>query len=62
MAQKKLDIDCRPSDAIALALRTNSPIFVEEEIIGNMNKGENREDLKLLLESLGKEDFGKYKM
>lgn len=62
MAQKKLNIDCRPSDAIALALRTNSPIFVEEEIIGNMNKGKNLGNLKFLLESLKKEDFGKYKM
>jgi bifunctional DNase/RNase len=62
ISQKKLNIDCRPSDAIALALRTNSPIFVEEDIIGSINKRKDREDLKLLLESLKKEDFGKYKM
>lgn len=58
-AKKKLNIDCRPSDAIALAVRTNSPIFVNEEIIGNTT---NKEDLKFLLESLKREDFGKYKM
>ena len=28
-----MTIDSRPSDAIALALRTNSPIFVEEKVI-----------------------------
>lgn len=61
IAQRKLNIDCRPSDAIALALRTNSPIFVEEQIVSNANKID-REDLKLLLESFKKEDFGKYKM
>ena len=26
-------IDSRPSDAIALALRTNAPIFVEEDVV-----------------------------
>jgi bifunctional DNase/RNase len=61
-AQKNFNIDCRPSDAIALALRTNSPIFVEENVIRNIKDGKNREDLKFLLESLKKEDFGKYKM
>ena len=58
-AQRKMNIDCRPSDAIALALRTNSPIFVKEEIISSAT---NREDFKFLLESLKREDFGKYKM
>lgn len=28
-----LDIDCRPSDAIALAVRVNAPIFIEEEVM-----------------------------
>src|ERR1700704_1518773 len=31
--QRALAIDARPSDAIALALRTGSPIFVEEAVI-----------------------------
>lgn len=30
---KNLEIDARPSDSIALALRTNAPIFVSERII-----------------------------
>ncbi|MDD8020737.1 MAG: bifunctional nuclease family protein [Acidobacteriota bacterium] len=61
-------IDARPSDAIALALRTNSPIYVDEEVI-KMTKspelGQNPEDserLRKLLESLKPEDLGKYKM
>jgi bifunctional DNase/RNase len=32
---ERLDIDARPSDAIALAVRTDAPIFVEEEILDN---------------------------
>jgi len=32
--QKKM-IDCRPSDGIALAVRSQTPIFVEEEVIKN---------------------------
>lgn len=31
----KKEIDARPSDAIALALRTNSPIWVLEEVIAD---------------------------
>jgi len=64
--EEEINIDSRPSDAIALALRTNSPIFVAEHIITDMEnldqiKGKE-EDLKSFLESLQKEDFGKYKM
>jgi hypothetical protein len=59
IARKKLDIDCRPSDAIALALRTGSPIFVDEKIIADTT---GKEDLKFFLKSLKKEDFGKYKI
>ena len=31
----KKEIDCRPSDAIAIALRTNSPIWVVEEVVAD---------------------------
>ena len=31
----KKEIDCRPSDAIAIALRTNSPIWVLEEVVAD---------------------------
>ena len=63
-----MTIDSRPSDAIALALRTESPIFVEEEVVEKAHSlkfDENLEDsekLKKWLESLKPEDFGKYKM
>jgi len=65
---KRLIIDSRPSDAIALALRTDAPIFVEEEVVRKAHSLrfdeslEDSEKLKKWLESLKPEDFGKYKM
>ncbi|MCP4650587.1 MAG: bifunctional nuclease family protein [PVC group bacterium] len=32
-----IDIDARPSDSIALALRANAPIFVEEEVFSKLH-------------------------
>jgi bifunctional DNase/RNase len=32
-------IDARPSDSIALAVRTDSPLFVEEEILNKLSEG-----------------------
>jgi bifunctional DNase/RNase len=61
-------IDARPSDAIALALRTRSPIFVEEAVIHNAKSVEmDRENmdvgrLRKWLEGLTEEELGKYKM
>jgi bifunctional DNase/RNase len=61
-------IDSRPSDAIALALRVNSPIFVEDDVVKkaqSLKFDENWEDsekLRSWLENLKPEDFGKYKM
>jgi bifunctional DNase/RNase len=63
-----LVIDSRPSDAIALALRVEAPIFVEESVVNKAHSlkfDENLEDsekLKKWLENLQPEDFGKYKM
>ena len=63
-----LAIDARPSDAIALALRTRAPIFVEEAVIDNaktMDPASERTDSDRLhkwLESLDPDDLGKYKM
>lgn len=65
--------DCRPSDAIAIALRTQGSIFVEKEVIEKSRKidlakeGEDKESAKKqkwaeILENLSPEDFGKYKM
>ena len=41
--KKKKEIDCRPSDAIAIALRTNSPIWVMEEVIADASIPVDRE-------------------
>ena len=45
----------RPSDAIALALRTSAPIFASEKVI----KKQSSEELEQWLENLKPEDFGK---
>jgi bifunctional DNase/RNase len=63
-----LAIDARPSDAIALALRTRAPIFVEESVIDNAKPFDVAADkpdsdrLHKWLESLDPDDLGKYKM
>jgi len=49
-------IDSRPSDAIALALRTSTPIFAQDEVI----RKQVSDDLDHWLENLKPEDFGKY--
>ena len=61
-------IDARPSDAIALALRTKSPIFVEDDVVESA-KGldlskdtTDSERLQKWLEGLNPDDLGKYKM
>src|SRR5580765_6569354 len=60
-------IDARPSDAIALALRTRAPIFVEEAVIDNAKTVDVSADkadadrLHKWLESLDPDDLG-YKM
>jgi uncharacterized protein len=65
---ERIAIDARPSDAIALALRTRSPILVEETVIDNAKTvdftaepGDNAR-LQKWLESLDPEELGKYKM
>ncbi|MBP1778108.1 MAG: hypothetical protein H6Q86_4119 [candidate division NC10 bacterium] len=61
-------IDARPSDAIALALRTRAPIFVEEAVIDSAksidftSEKADSERLQKWLESLDPEELGKYKM
>ena len=61
-------IDSRPSDALALALRIDCPIFVEDEVLKSSKShaaGQeriNNEELKRFLENLNDEDLGKYKM
>ncbi len=65
---ERITIDCRPSDAMALALRTDSPIYVTEGVINNsrsitLDKEKlDPEDAKKWLDNLNPEDLGKYKM
>ena len=59
-------IDATPSDSIALALRTQSPIFVSDELLKNhqvseeMSDDEKAEALRKHLDELSPEDFGKF--
>lgn len=64
-------LDARPSDAIAIALRTKAPIFVKDEVIRKSQKSEesqpvfdheNREKWSEILEKLDPTEFSKYKM
>ena len=64
-----LVIDARPSDAIALALRADCPIYVAEEVMqtAKLNtsgpvEGPTAEQLRGWLEGLNDEDLGHYKM
>ena len=63
-----INIDSRPSDAIALALRVNAPIFVTEKVVAQAKsveiseEKEETDNWKEWLENLKPEDFGKYKM
>jgi hypothetical protein len=64
-----ITLDARPSDAIALALRADCPIFVSEQVMQsaklNMNgppEGPTAEELRGWLEGLNDEDLGRYKM
>ncbi|MFQ5443646.1 MAG: bifunctional nuclease family protein [Nitrospinales bacterium] len=63
-----LNIDSRPSDAIALALRVKAPIFVEEKVIEaaksielpeqETQKGPDKDQWKKWLDNLKPQDFG----
>src|SRR5579871_3088567 len=63
-----VSVDSRPSDALALALRVDCPIFVEDEVLKNTKLAANlsdkvsSEELRKWLEGLNDEDLGRYKM
>jgi bifunctional DNase/RNase len=63
-----ISIDSRPSDALALALRVDCPIFVEDDVLKSSKLAANNserltpEDLRKMLEDLNDEDLGRYKM
>ena len=63
-----LNIDSRPSDAIALALRVKAPIFVDETVIEaaknielpeqEKGKAEEKEDFSKWIDNIKPQDFG----
>src|SRR5437016_3354640 len=63
-----ISIDSRPSDALALALRVDCPIYVEDDVLKNSKLASNvsdrvtSEELRKWLENLGDDDLGRYKM
>lgn len=67
--EESMTIDARPSDAIALALRADCPIYVSEQVMqtAKLNtagppEGPTTEQLRGWLEGLNDEDLGRYKM
>lgn len=69
-AGEQVMVDARPSDAIALALRFDCPIYVNEDVMhaarinpaGGPSEGSTPEQLRGWLEGLNDEDLGRYKM
>jgi bifunctional DNase/RNase len=61
-------VDSRPSDALALALRLDCPIFVDDDVLKSskistaVSDKANSEELRRWLENLSDEDLGQYKM
>ena len=67
-AGEMMTIDSRPSDALALALRMDCPIFVDEAVLKNskvtsaVSERNTNEQLRNYLEGLSDDDLGRYKM
>ena len=63
-----ISIDARPSDALALAMRSDCPIYVSRVVMDNArltsttNNGQSTDELRRWLENLNDDDLGKYKM
>ncbi len=63
-----VSVDSRPSDALALALRVDCPIFVEDDVLKSSKQAATSSDrvtsdeLRKWLEGLNDEDLGRYKM
>ena len=63
-----ISIDSRPSDALALALRVDCPIFVDDDVLKNSKLATSdasrvtSDELRKWLEGLNDEDLGRYKM
>lgn|SRR5690348_8665615 len=67
-AGRVVSIDARPSDALALALRMDCPIYVDQEVLlsskvaGAISEKSTAEEMRKWLEGLGDDDLGRYKM
>jgi uncharacterized protein len=65
---ERMSIDSRPSDALALALRVDCPIFVEDNVLKSskisnvISDKSTNEELRKWLENLSDDDLGRYKM
>jgi bifunctional DNase/RNase len=63
-----ISVDSRPSDALAIALRLDCPIYVDESVLnsskaaGAVTEKINDNEIRKWLEGLGDEDLGRYKM
>jgi hypothetical protein len=63
-----ISVDSRPSDALALALRHDCPIYVDDKVLqssknsAGVSEKVNNEELRKWLENLNDEDMGRYKM
>lgn len=70
--EETFDMDARPSDAIAIALRFSAPIYVDDKVIEKskitdqdaevVDRSQEGKKWAEYLESLSPEDFGKYKI
>ena len=63
-ADEPVMVDARPSDAIALALRADCPIYIAEQVMqaAKLNTSGPSDQLRGWLEGLNDEDLGRYKM
>jgi bifunctional DNase/RNase len=65
---KLISVDSRPSDALAIALRLDCPIYVEETVLKTSKTAAavaevgSNEEIRKWLEGLNDEDLGRYKM
>jgi uncharacterized protein len=63
-----ISVDSRPSDALALALRLDCPIYVDDAVLksskmtSTINEKVQSDELRRWLENLNDEDLGRYKM
>jgi bifunctional DNase/RNase len=65
--ERTLELDARPSDAIALALRADAPIYVAQSVLDQAqtispDSEDQDEKVQKWFEQLDTDDLGKYKM